>query len=239
MARLKNKINVLKKENFQIPKKWEYFIVKKNWIEWKILKTKSSWEITVFINWEEKVILNNNLWKQIDKQKWYYKESIIDLEENEFDKTISKLTIKQELFCQNYIKNDELRCNGTLAYNEAYWMNLDEKDKTRTTDEEWKEIYWTSEYDKTYNTCSVNSSKLLRLTKIQERNVELLNELLSEKKVDSRLAEIIFKWRDADSLQWIKIFNDLKKRVTNTLKVQTELNVSPKAQKLINKLALE
>lgn len=124
-----------------------------------------------------------------------------------------KLTEKQKLFCFHYICNDVLRWNATLAYNEAYSKDLYNKDQTRKIDEEWKEIYWTSEYDKCYNVCSVNWNKLLRNTKIQKENEKLLNNLLNDKKVNSRLAEIIFNWKDTDSLNAIKIYNDLNARI--------------------------
>lgn len=124
-----------------------------------------------------------------------------------------KLTEKQKLFCFHYICNDVLRWNATLAYNEAYNFNLDEKNKVRDIDENWKEIYGTSEYDKSYNVCSVNWNKLLRNTKIQKENQKLLNSLLNDKKVNSKLAEIIFNWKYSDSLNAIKIYNDLNARI--------------------------
>ena len=54
------------------------------------------------------------------------------------------LTKNQELFCQYYVKNESLRWNWTLSYAEAYNYNLEDKDTTRQTNSEWKEIEWTN-----------------------------------------------------------------------------------------------
>jgi hypothetical protein len=137
------------------------------------------------------------------------------------------ITPKQVLFCNYYIKNDELRWNWTLAYNEAFDIWLDEKSRVRKKDEKWKEIFWTSEYDKAYNLCSVNACKLLKQTKIQEKNVELLND----KKIDSRLAQIIYNWKDTDSLNAIKIYNDLRSRIKNKLELSWTINTEDASAK--------
>lgn len=130
-----------------------------------------------------------------------------------------KLTEKQKLFCFHYICNDVLRWNWTLCYNEAYLKWLEDKSRIRLTDIEWKEIYGTSEYDKCYNSCSVSASTLLRNTKIQQENTRLLNELLNDQKVDSKLAEIIFTWKHADSLNAIKEYNKIKWRIEEKLNI--------------------
>jgi len=142
------------------------------------------------------------------------------IEDMEFDKKEKKLTPKQKLFCFHYVKNDELRFNWTLAYDEAYEIWLSEKSIVRAKDIMWDEIPWSSEYDKAYNLCSVNASKLLRLTKIQNENEKLLNQMLNNKKVDSRLAEILFTWKHSDSLNAIEKYNKLKSRITDKIELK-------------------
>ena len=144
------------------------------------------------------------------------------------------LTPKQELFCIHYVKNDQLRGNWTLAYNEAYDLWLYEKDKTREDDDKWNPKVWTSEYDKTSQTCAVNASKLLRRTKIQSRNRELLNEMLSHHVIDARLSEIILKGTFSDSLNAIKEYNKLHSRIIekNEVKVTSDNPIWDKLKEL-------
>lgn len=61
-------------KTFQVPKKGDCFVVKGKWIEGKVIKSTTSWEITVKFWNKEEIILAWNLWDQIDQQKWYYKQ---------------------------------------------------------------------------------------------------------------------------------------------------------------------
>lgn len=124
-----------------------------------------------------------------------------------------KITEKQKLFCLYYVTNDELRGNATLSYNEAFNMWLEEKDTEREKDWEWKDVPWTSEYDKCYNYCSMSSSRLLKKDKIQEENDRLWGELLNDAKINSRLSKIIYSGRDNDSISGIKVYNDITARL--------------------------
>lgn len=64
----------------QIPKKWDYFIVK--WKEGRVLKVSTSWILTVKIQGKTSEILNGDLWKQIDKRKKYYRKKRKTLKKN-------------------------------------------------------------------------------------------------------------------------------------------------------------
>jgi len=134
-----------------------------------------------------------------------------------------KLTLKQELFCQNYVINDVFRGNATLSYADAYWYDMESKDKTRQRDAEWEEIEWTSEYDKAYNCCAALASRLLKNVKIQDRNIDLWNDMLSDRRVDARLWQIIYKWKDEHSLWGIREYNKLKNRITD--KIQWDITI--------------
>lgn len=167
-------------------------------------------------------------WKNPKNKKQAYNK--VNKEEN----ISEKLTLKQELFCQYYVKNESLRGNATLCYNEAYNINIHEKDTTRQTNSEWKEIEWTSEYDKSYDYCSMAWSNLIRNYKIQDRIDELWNELLIDPKIDARLSKIIYKWKDEVALNWIKEYNKLRNRIIENVKVSWEVNIS--SDQTINKL---
>ena len=137
---------------------------------------------------------------------------------NILSKTVS---IKQELFCQNYVKNDELRWNWTLSYNEAYKIWLHQKSRVRDIDEETKkEIPGTSEYDKSYNRCSIRESQILRLFKIQDRNKELLREMLNHDAVDSVLAKHLHGSNERISLDALKEYNKMHQRIIEKKEIE-------------------
>ncbi len=127
------------------------------------------------------------------------------------------LVPKQELFCRYYTQNNELFGNGTLAYAEAYEFNLDELSKEKPvteTDDKGKPIEWgDSEFTLAYNTCSVNASKLLRSTKIQDRMTVLLNEYMKNEVVDAELVKVIIGGKDSDKVAAIKEYNKLRQRI--------------------------
>jgi len=138
----------------------------------------------------------------------------------------TKLTIKQQLFCKHYIVNEVLRWNGTMCYNQAFSFKLEEKSRIRDLDKKGKEVPWSSDYDKAYNMCSSNASHLLKDYKIQERCTKLLNEMLIDTIVDSKLAKIILNWDHSDSLNWIKEYNKLKNRITDKVEHSWGVNIA-------------
>lgn len=70
-----------------------------------------------------------------------------------------------------------------------------------------------------YLTCKANGSRVLNTEKVQQQiQLELL-EKFNEKTADARTSEIIIAGKDADSIQAIKIFNDLKQRITKKIDV--------------------
>ncbi len=124
-----------------------------------------------------------------------------------------KLSIKHELFCQHYVKNRELFGNATQSYAEAYGFNLHELDTERVYDESGKMIE-SSERDKAELVCAVQGNRLLRMRKIQERNTELLNELLRDDIVDGELASIIMQnYKLEPKIGAIREYNRLRQRI--------------------------
>lgn len=210
----------------QLPKVGDYFKVR--WVEGKVLKINNpkDWINEVEIWDGVHYIKNKDLREQLLKSKWFYTKPDTR-PKNPVPKweyqVGTKLTLKQILFCEHYIKNDQIRGNATLCYNEAFSFDLDNKSKERKKDDKWKEIPWTSEYDKAYNLCSAQWSVLSRHLKIQEYNRKLLNELLTDRIVDSQLAKLLFDWKDEVKLWVVKEYNRLNQRVIE--KKEVELKV--------------
>lgn len=126
----------------------------------------------------------------------------------------NELNLQQEAFCRFYTQNRELFGNATLAYAEAYNYRLDELSREDEIDEKGNKKPNTSEYDRAYNTCSVNGSRLLRISKIDERIRDLLNEMLLDKVIDAELVSIILKGeKDSDRVAAIREYNKLKQRI--------------------------
>lgn len=111
------------------------------------------------------------------------------------------LNPRQEKFVRLYTQNDELFGNATLSYAEAYGYNLDEMVG--------------DERKKMYDSCSAQSSRLLRIDKIQKRKIELLNELLKNEIVDAKLAELI----KGGDMMAIREYNKLKGRITDKMDI--------------------
>lgn len=135
------------------------------------------------------------------------------------------LTVQQELFCHFYTINDDLRGNATHAYAEAFGYKLDDMSDD---DQVWEEydsetgrghgkIIEKSTRAKAINACAVQASYLLRNHKIQKRKEEMLNTLLRDDYVDSRLAKWIQDDREpATSIAGIREYNKLKKRIDDS-----------------------
>lgn len=141
------------------------------------------------------------------------------------------LSIQQELFCHFYVINDELRGNATHSYAEAYGFKLDELSNEDAIYEYYDEktgegkgkVLEPSTRSKAINVCAAESSRLLRTPKIQNRKIEMLNSLLRDDYVDSRLA----KWIQDDSepaasIAALREYNKLKQRITEKMDITSK-----------------
>ncbi len=130
--------------------------------------------------------------------------------------TIGKdLNLQQELFCRYYTQNEHLFRNGTLAYAEAYNHDLDSLSRNSEQDEKGMPLPRSSEYDKAYDMCASNASRLLKMDKIQRRITELLNELMRDDVIDSQLVKIIMQDKELrPKVAAISEFNKLRGRIT-------------------------
>lgn len=121
---------------------------------------------------------------------------------------MEKLTPQQELFIKTYTTKGVAFGNATLSYSEAYNYDLprDENDKIDINSKE-------------YNACNSNGSRLMASDSIRLAIRQGMLDLLDDKEVDARLAEILHKGQESNSIQAIKIHNELKQRITKKLDI--------------------
>ncbi len=132
---------------------------------------------------------------------------------------------KWELFCRCYTSNRELFGNATHAYAEAFHYKLDElsrDDAEYETDEETgiTKRVTPSSYDKALNVCAVMGNRLLRITKVNDRLNQLLNELCKEEIVDAELSWVIMQRTDlSPKVAAIKEFNAVQGRTKKKIEL--------------------
>ncbi len=71
-----------KKEDFQTPKEWRHFIFKNNNV-WKIVRIKTDWKLIVEVRDRKFTITPDDLWREINQEKWYFKKDNPTTTENE------------------------------------------------------------------------------------------------------------------------------------------------------------
>lgn len=126
------------------------------------------------------------------------------------------LTPEQEFFCKLFTTPGFTFKHNTFSYAEAYDYVLPQKEDG-TVDINSSE----------YKACKANGARLMWVPGIREQIQKNLLENFNEKTADSRLQEIIIEGKDGDSIQAIKIFNDLKQRITK--KVDVNVTARPLA----------
>lgn len=134
-----------------------------------------------------------------------------------------------ELFCRFYTQNQKMFGNATHSYAEAYDYKLDTLDTENAQYEELelengstrrgKKII-DSDYDRAVAVCATEGGRLLRTPEIQDRLTELLNDLLTDKMIDSQLAKVAMQDKDLSAkMQAIKEYNAVKNRVTKKVEL--------------------
>ena len=137
--------------------------------------------------------------------------------------TVDRLNPKHEAFCRYYTQNDQTFGNATLSYAYAFDYKLDELPDDDEVRDESGVVIEASSYDKAYKVCSVMGHRLLRNASIQQRNVVLLNELLTDQVVDSELAKVIKQDGDlTPKVAGIKEYNKVRGRIIDKTKIITE-----------------
>lgn len=118
------------------------------------------------------------------------------------------LNEQQLAFCDYYTTLGETYAHGLKSYAMAYNFDIPVRD-------DGKLDYKSSEY----RTCQANASRLLLNPKVRERIQDILNSRLNDKNVDARLATIVENGKDSDSVQAIRIYNDLRNRITKRIDI--------------------
>ena len=121
------------------------------------------------------------------------------------------LTLQQQLFVKYYTTKGATFNNGTISYALAYDYELPKDDKEKI-DYESKEA----------NICASNGSRLLLNDKVSKAIERKMVEMLNDTAVDARLNEILQGGKDTDSIQAIKIHNELKQRITKKLDITSD-----------------
>lgn len=122
-----------------------------------------------------------------------------------------KLTPQQLLFCKYYTTKGDTFGNNTLSYALAYEYDIPTKEDG-TFDVLSQE----------YKTCKSNGSRLYYNDDVRGQIRGNLLAMLNNDTVDERMTDIIISGKDADSIQAIKIHNDLKQRITKKLDITTQ-----------------
>lgn len=117
---------------------------------------------------------------------------------------------EHEKFCIAYTTPGEFAGNAYKAYAYAYDIEIPKR-------EDGKYDSKSKEYQKAQS----SGSRLLLHPDVQDRMKELYLEYMNDRNVDARLGEIVRRGRDTDSIQAIKIYNDLKGRITKKMDVTT------------------
>lgn len=123
-------------------------------------------------------------------------------------KELFPLNPEQEIFCMAWTSQGDTFHNNTKSYAEAYGYNLPlrEDGGVDTTSAE-------------YLACKANGGRMMFNPSVRTMIQELFLKQFNEKVADARTSEIMIHGKDADSLQAIKIYNDLKQRVTKKIDV--------------------
>lgn len=118
------------------------------------------------------------------------------------------LTPEQEQFCILYTSRGDFSGLGYKCYAEAYGYDLPLRDDGEIDTK-----------SKDYATCRACASKLLTVPSIGERIRDIYLEKFNDKDIDARLNEIIYNGAESNSIQAIKIANDLKQRITKKVDI--------------------
>lgn len=119
------------------------------------------------------------------------------------------ITPQNEVFCQAYTTKGETFSNAYKSYAFAYDIEI-----PLTQDN--KINYKSNEYAVAQN----GGSRLLLKNEIQARIRAILLERFADNSfADARIQEIIEGGKDTDAIQAVKVFNDLKQRITKKIDV--------------------
>lgn len=135
------------------------------------------------------------------------------------------LTMHQELFCNFYVKNEWARGNATRSYARAYYPNIDNLSKEAMWSEAdpetgVKTLIKQSDSSKAWECCEASGPRMLGNVRVNERISQLLLEYVDNDVADMRLKHWMMQDHEPRvSLEAIKHYNDLKKRIDKNSEV--------------------
>lgn len=123
-------------------------------------------------------------------------------------------TPQRKLFAKFYTTKGSTFSNATQSYAAAFDLDIEPK-----WDEEKQEFVREGQIASNYNNAKVNGCKLLTSPAVRTMVNNYLMEQLNDVTADSRLNEILIGGKDSDSINAIKVYNELKGRVTRKVDV--------------------
>lgn len=126
--------------------------------------------------------------------------------------------LEHEKFCQAYVNVGSHTFNSAVrSYADAYDFEIPLQEKDPYDNEgNPRYDYKSAEY----RSAQAASSRVFKRPDIKQRIKEIWMERFEDQAlVDARLQEIILSGKDTDSTQAIKIYNDLKRRITKQVDV--------------------
>lgn len=124
------------------------------------------------------------------------------------DKQEIILNPEQDIFCSVYATPGETFCNGVKSYAVAYGYILPLRDDGEIDTKSAE-----------YLACKANGGRMMFNDKIRLTIQNKLLEQFNDKTVDARTSQILISGKDSDSLTAIKMYNELKQRITKKVDV--------------------
>lgn len=123
-------------------------------------------------------------------------------------------TPQRKLFAKLYTTKGITFCNATESYAAAYDYDIEPR-----VNEETGKLERTPEQESYYLTCRVNGSRLRANAGVKTMIDNELMAQFNDRNADVRLQEILIGGKDADSLNAIKQYNELKGRIVKKMDV--------------------
>lgn len=123
-------------------------------------------------------------------------------------------TPQRKLFAKLYTTKGVTFCNATESYAAAYDYDIEPR-----WNEEHQKFERTREQEAHYLTCRVNGSRLRANAGVKTMIDNELMAQFNDRNADVRLQEILIGGKDADSLNAIKQYNELKGRIVKKMDV--------------------
>lgn len=143
-----------------------------------------------------------------NKKKSNMNKIIIEPSRSDIPDRYRKLNLQQKMYCKYYTQEGETFGNAYKSYSMAYDIKIPRLALGKVD-------YSSSEYQ----VCQAASARLAFNPLIKEMIEKLMLEKLNDNSVDSRLSGILHNGEDKNSINAIKIYNDLNNRVIKNMNI--------------------